>query len=102
VNVFNLPRPPGMPPESYVEDLWSAIAEAITGWTPDLLCISAGFDAMRGDPLGGFTLEPEHYRELTLRLRTAMPATPIVSALEGGYVPHRLAEGVLAHLAALE
>jgi acetoin utilization deacetylase AcuC-like enzyme len=91
-----------LPPESYVEDLWSAIAEASTGWTPDLLCISAGFDAMRGDPLGGFTLEPEHYRELTVRLRTAMPATPIVSALEGGYVPHRLADGVLAHLDALD
>ncbi len=100
-NIFNVPRPPGLPAEVYVADLWDAIALAIGAWTPDLLLISAGFDAMRGDPLGGFTLEPEHFAELTARLRGALPSTPIVSILEGGYDPARLADGVLAHLAAL-
>jgi acetoin utilization deacetylase AcuC-like enzyme len=56
---------------------------------------------MRGDPLGGFTLEPEHYADLTLRLRDRLPDTPIVGLLEGGYLPARLAEGALAHLRAL-
>lgn len=101
-NIFNVPRPAGLPAEQYVEALWRAIGQAIHDWPPDLLCISAGFDAMRGDPLGGFTLEPEHYAELTHRLRGALPAVPIVSAMEGGYLPARLAAGVVAHLEALD
>jgi acetoin utilization deacetylase AcuC-like enzyme len=100
-NVFNVPRGPGAPPERYVEDLWAAVQAATTGWRPDLVLVSAGFDAMRGDPLGGFTLEPAHYAELTRRLRERLPDVPIVGLLEGGYVPARLAEGVLAHVLAL-
>ena len=56
---------------------------------------------MLGDPLGGFTLEPEHYADVTRRLRERLPAAPIVGLLEGGYVPSRLADGVLAHALAL-
>jgi acetoin utilization deacetylase AcuC-like enzyme len=74
---------------------------ATSGWRPDLVLVSAGFDAMRGDPLGGFTLEPEHYADLTRRLRERNPDTPIVGLLEGGYVPDRVADGVLAHVLAL-
>jgi acetoin utilization deacetylase AcuC-like enzyme len=100
-NIFNVPRGPGKPPSLYVDDLWAAIMGATTEWTPELVLVSAGFDAMRGDPLGGFTLEPPHYAHLTTRLRERLPDVPIVGMLEGGYVPSRLAEGVLAHLAAL-
>ena len=100
-NLFNVPRPPDLPPGRYVEDLWAAISSATDGWKPDIVLISAGFDAMAGDPLGGFTLEPEHYAEWTQRLRTHLPEVPILSMLEGGYAPHRVAEGVLAHVRAL-
>ncbi|MGE5686822.1 MAG: histone deacetylase [Gemmatimonadota bacterium] len=100
-NVFNVPRGPGHPPELYVGDLWAAIVAATADWTPDLTLISAGFDAMRGDPLGGFTLEPGHYADLTHRLRGRLPRTPIVGVLEGGYIPERLAEGAAAHVLAL-
>jgi acetoin utilization deacetylase AcuC-like enzyme len=100
-NVFNVPRGPGSPPALYVDDLWAAIVAASTGWSPDLVLISAGFDAMRGDPLGGFTLEPEHYADLTRRLRERLAGVPIVGMLEGGYVPERLAAGAVAHLLAL-
>jgi acetoin utilization deacetylase AcuC-like enzyme len=100
-NVFNVPRPPGLPARQYVADLWEAIELAGTGWAPDALVISAGFDTMAGDPLGGFTLEPTHYGELTHRLRDRFPICPIVGTLEGGYNPSRLADGVLAHVAAL-
>ena len=99
-NVFNIPRPPGLPPDQYVEALWDGIVAATTGWTPSLLVVSAGFDAMAGDPLAGFTLEPGHYAEWTRRLRDRFPAAAMVSVLEGGYVPRRLADGVLAHLGA--
>jgi acetoin utilization deacetylase AcuC-like enzyme len=100
-NVWNVPRPPGLAPARYVGDLWDAIAEATAGWRPQLVIVSAGFDSMAGDPLGGFTLEPEHYRDLTLRLRSLDGAPPLVGLLEGGYIPSRLADGVLAHLSAL-
>ena len=100
-NIFNVPRPPGLPPERYVSDLWDAISAATTGWRPDLIIVSAGFDAMRGDPLGGFTLEPTHYDDLTGRLRAHAPRAPIVGVMEGGYIPARLAEGVAAHVRAL-
>ena len=94
-------RPPGFPAARYVADLWDAIEQATTGWTPDLVLVSAGFDAMLGDPLGGFTLEAPHYADLTHRLRERMPHAPIVGLSEGGYIPERLAEGTVAHLAAL-
>ena len=100
-NIFNVPRPPDLSPARYVNDLWSAVVQATTGWTPDIMLISAGFDAMAGDPLGGFTLEPDHYAEWTTRLRDRFPRVPILSMLEGGYAPERVAEGVLAHVRAL-
>lgn len=100
-NVFNVPRGPDAPPGRYVDDLWAAIGAATAGWPPDLVLISAGFDAMLGDPLGGFTLEPDHYADLTGRIRELLPRVPIVGLMEGGYVPHRLADGVLAHVLAL-
>jgi acetoin utilization deacetylase AcuC-like enzyme len=100
-NIFNVPRGPGAPAARYVEDLWAALVAATADWRPELVLVSAGFDAMRGDPLGGFTLEPEHYADLTRRLRDRLPDTPIVGLLEGGYIPARLAEGALAHLHAL-
>jgi acetoin utilization deacetylase AcuC-like enzyme len=100
-NVFNVPRGPGLAASLYVSDLWAAIVAATTRWDPDMVLVSAGFDAMTGDPLGGFTLEPGHFADLTLRLRERFPRTPIVGMLEGGYTPSRVAEGALAHVGAL-
>ena len=37
-------------------DLLDAVDAALADWTPDALLISAGFDSLHGDPLGGFTL----------------------------------------------
>jgi acetoin utilization deacetylase AcuC-like enzyme len=100
-NIFNVPRGPDAPAQLYVEDLWAAISAATAHWTPEIVLLSAGFDAMTGDPLGGFTLEPADYARLTLRIREALPAVPIVGMLEGGYAPVRIAEGVAATVAAL-
>ena len=83
-NVFSVPRPPGLPPSTYVTDLNEAVDQATDGWLPDLMVISAGFDAMAGDPLAGFTLEPEHYAEWTARWLDI--GAPIASLLEGGYI----------------
>jgi len=100
-NVFNVPRPPGLPPERYVADLWEAVVAATAGWRPDFVLLSAGYDSMQGDPLGGFTLEPGHYAEWVERLRAHLPGVPVAGVLEGGYEPGRLAEGVRATVRAL-
>ncbi len=101
-NVFNVPRGPGAPAARYVADLWAAILSATDDWSPDMILLSAGYDAMLGDPLGGFTLEPADYAGLVARLRDRLPLVPIVGLLEGGYAPARVAEGVWATVRALE
>jgi acetoin utilization deacetylase AcuC-like enzyme len=101
-NVFNLPRPAGLPAANYVDDLRQGVLAATDHWTPDLILISAGYDSMDGDPLGGFTLEPGHYAELVIGFRERCPDVPIALVLEGGYAPARVAEGVMATLKALE
>ncbi len=98
-NIFNVPRPPGLTPERYVDDLMTAVHAATESWAPQLLLISAGFDALAGDPLAGFTLEPEHYAQWIEHFRAL--AVPIASVLEGGYVPDRIAAASVAHLRAL-
>jgi acetoin utilization deacetylase AcuC-like enzyme len=98
-NVFNVPLPPGRPREEYVEALAAAVRRATDGWQPNLVLLSAGFDAMAGDPLAGFTLEPEDYAEWVRRCRAI--GAPIASVLEGGYVPDRIAAAAVAHLTAL-
>ena len=87
-NVFNVPRPPGLPRETYIADLNAAVERATNGWLPDVLLISAGFDAMAGDPLAGFTLEPEDYATWVHEWKKM--AVPIGAVLEGGYVPERI------------
>lgn len=98
-NVWNVPRPPDQDPQLYVDDLKKAIDAATEDWRPDLVIISAGFDAMRGDPLAGFTLEAEHYTEITVYLLAL--GAPISAALEGGYNLENLRAGVASTLRAL-
>jgi len=100
-NVFNLPLPPGLPPARYVETLWNAVVAATNQWSPDVILVSSGFDSMQGDLLGGFTLDPEHYAEWIRRVRERFANVPLAVLLEGGYVPPRLADGVVAVAEAL-
>jgi acetoin utilization deacetylase AcuC-like enzyme len=84
-----------------VRDLLAAVDAALTGWSPDLLLISAGFDSLAGDPLGEFALEPEDVAHWTVALRERMGARPVIGVLEGGYRLDLLAAGVRAHVRAL-
>jgi acetoin utilization deacetylase AcuC-like enzyme len=104
-NVWNLPMPAGLAPQRYMDALEGGIDSATSAFNPDIVLISAGFDSLAGDPLGGFTFEPEHIATLTRRLverAESWCAGRVVSVLEGGYAPDRLAAGCLAHIAALE
>ncbi|HVD06152.1 MAG TPA: histone deacetylase [Gemmatimonadaceae bacterium] len=103
-SVWNVPMPASRPPAEYVSALDAAIEAATSGWSPDLILISAGFDSLRGDPLGGFTLEIDDVIRLTKGLvqrAETWCGGRLVSALEGGYEPERLGEAAVAHLRAL-
>jgi acetoin utilization deacetylase AcuC-like enzyme len=100
-NVFNVPRPPGLPRRQYVADLLDAVRAALDGWSPGLILVSAGFDSLHGDPLGGFTLLPEDMAAWTAEFRALGKGTPVVGVLEGGYRLELLAAGVSAHVGAL-
>jgi acetoin utilization deacetylase AcuC-like enzyme len=94
----------GLPRERYVTALLSAVDDAVEGFTPDLVMISAGFDSLAGDPLGGFTLEMDDVERLTRELVSRAEqwcGGRIVSALEGGYAPDRLGEACVRHMRAL-
>jgi acetoin utilization deacetylase AcuC-like enzyme len=102
--VWNVPMSPGLPAAAYRDALLAAVDAATTDWTPDLVLISAGFDSLAGDPLGGFTLELDDIRTLTRALVERAErwcGGRVVSALEGGYEPDRVGAAVIAHLEAL-
>jgi acetoin utilization deacetylase AcuC-like enzyme len=104
-NVWNVPMRAGLPAEVYAEAFEKAVESAAVGFTPDLVLISAGFDSLRGDPLGGFTLEYEHVDRLThfvVDRANAWCEGRVVSSLEGGYAPQRLGEACVRHMLALE
>jgi acetoin utilization deacetylase AcuC-like enzyme len=103
-SVWNVPLPPGLARARYRDELLRAIDAATTGWTPELVVLSAGFDCLAGDPLGGFTLELEDVDLLTRALverADAWCGGRLVSALEGGYAPERLGAACVVHLRAL-
>jgi acetoin utilization deacetylase AcuC-like enzyme len=103
-SVWNVPMPAGLAPARYCAALLRAVDAATVGWTPDLVLISAGFDSLAGDPLGGFTLELDDVRRLTHEIverAEGWCGGRVVSALEGGYDPERLGAAVIAHLEAM-
>lgn len=103
-NIWNVPMAAGLDPAAYVQALLRAVDEATTDCTPDLVLISAGFDCLLGDPLGGFTLTNGEILTLTSELVARAAhwcGGRLVSALEGGYAPEAVAQAVLVHLTAL-
>ena len=76
---------------------------AATAFRPELVLISAGFDAHRADPLGGCQLESSDFARMARHVRDLAQRThaPIGAVLEGGYDPPALAESVIATMRAL-
>ena len=68
---------------------------------PDLIILSAGFDAHANDPLAQMEVSTECYGEMTQMIVTAAEDIcegRLISMLEGGYDPNALADSVHAHL----
>jgi acetoin utilization deacetylase AcuC-like enzyme len=103
-SVWNVPMPAGLPATTYVDALQSAIDAATVDFTPDLVLVSAGFDSLRGDPLGGFTLELEDVDRLTRDLVSRAAqwcGGRVVASLEGGYNPERLGAAAVTMMRAM-
>jgi acetoin utilization deacetylase AcuC-like enzyme len=81
-NCLNYTVPPGAPREFYRSQLQRALLD-LESWKPDLIAVSAGFDAYSKDPLSDAALEIEDYNWLGERL--ASTRLPLFSLLEGGY-----------------
>jgi len=103
-SVWNVPMPAGQARERYVAAFLSAVDAAAEGFTPDLVIVSAGFDSLAGDPLGGFTLEMDDVDRLTREMVSRAEqwcGGRLVSSLEGGYAPERLGEACVVHMRGL-
>src|SRR6266487_3745604 len=97
-NCFNYPVAPRTPREEYRKTFERAFAE-LRKAKPDLVAVSAGFDAYARDPLAQETLEAEDYHWLGESLRKL--DVPVFSLLEGGY-SNELPELIFAYLKGLE
>lgn len=103
-NIFNAPLSHGDSGEVFREAMVTTVLPALDAFQPDLLIISAGFDAHRSDPLGGLQLEEEDYAWITLRLMEIADKHAdgrVVSVLEGGYDLSALASSAGVHIQAL-
>jgi len=81
-NCFNYPVAPSSPRESYLATLRRALDD-LRSYKPDLIAVSAGFDAYERDPLAAGSLKVEDFYWLGQTLRALN--TPLFSLLEGGY-----------------
>jgi len=79
----NVPLPRGTRPDAYLAAYRARIQPAIKEFAPDVILVSAGFDAHVDDPLGGLKLTDDTYETLTRDMLALCPRVAVV--LEGGY-----------------
>ncbi len=100
-NVVNMPLRPGSGSAQF-RQAWEATAiPALDAFAPELLIISAGFDAHRADPLADLRLETEDFGWITDQLMAVADrhcAGKLVSVLEGGYDLDALAASAALHV----
>jgi acetoin utilization deacetylase AcuC-like enzyme len=100
-NILNLPLAPGDGSRQF-RDIWTYRGlPALEAFAPDLLIISAGFDAHRADPLAQLRVDTEDFGWITDRLLAVAAGTAqgrLVSALEGGYDLTALAASAALHV----
>ena len=103
-NVLNVPLPAGTADRAFLGAWEKKIGPALDTFKPDLLLVSAGFDAHADDPLAGLEVTTDGYRELARMIRAwsvAYSRGRSVWALEGGYDLRALADSVVACLEVL-
>jgi acetoin utilization deacetylase AcuC-like enzyme len=102
--VVNAPLYAGSTGDTFLEALVDVVLPRVRDFAPQLILISAGFDAHERDPLGGLRLKEQDFGEATKRLMDVADKRckgRIVSLLEGGYNLDALGRSASAHILAL-
>jgi acetoin utilization deacetylase AcuC-like enzyme len=101
---INLPFQPGSDDADYLREFEQRVVPALDQFRPEVLMVSAGFDAHRDDPLAQMNLSEAGFEEMT-RLLVGVAehhcGGRVISTLEGGYNLRALARSVVRHLVAL-
>jgi len=103
--VVNVPLPGGCASVDFRNAMKRSVLARVDAFEPDLMMISAGFDAHRADPLAGLELVEDDFAWITEQLCDLADkhcAGRVVSALEGGYDLEALGASVLAHVRVLK
>ncbi len=103
-NIVNAVAPPGAAREAW-RAAFLSLMPPLDAFRPDLILVSAGFDAHIRDPLAEQNLEAEDYGWATraiLEVARARCGGRVISSLEGGYDLEGLARSAVAHVAALD
>lgn len=103
-NIVNVPLPAGCSGEDFRSAVSQQWLPRLAEFEPELVFISAGFDAHQADPLADFNLVDEDFAWITRRLCEQADQSAngrVVSSLEGGYDLHALARCVEAHIKAM-
>jgi acetoin utilization deacetylase AcuC-like enzyme len=98
---LNIPLPFGVSRRDYHAAFAAGLEKAADAIKPELVLLSAGFDAHAADPIGSLGLEVEDFAEMTKRVldvANVHAGGRLVSCLEGGYDLEALAASVQAHL----
>ncbi|HEX6903612.1 MAG TPA: histone deacetylase [Thermoanaerobaculia bacterium] len=101
---LNVPLPAGTGDEGYAEAIQGAVIPALREFSPEVLIISAGFDAWQRDPLGGMRVTEEGFRswgEWLRDLAAEVSGGRVLAVLEGGYDLASLPRLVAANLEGL-
>ena len=102
--MLNVPLSPGTGGEGFRAAYEAQVFPALEAFAPELLLISAGFDAHKADPLANLMLEEDDFAWVTQRLceiAVRHAGGRVVSCLEGGYDLAALAASGVAHVDAL-
>ena len=103
-NIHNAPLSPGMGSSDFKEAFRSRVLPALENFKPDLVIISAGFDAHHRDPLANINLEEDDFDWATgklLDVASRHSNNRLVSLLEGGYDLKGLADSCASHISRL-
>ena len=101
---LNIPLPPGMGDPEYMAALEDVVLPVVSQYQPELILVSAGYDAHRADPLSAMRLTSSMYGDMTsilVRVADELSGGKIIFVLEGGYHLEALAESNGCMLAAL-
>jgi acetoin utilization deacetylase AcuC-like enzyme len=104
-NVLNVPLPDGTGSKTFRDVMERVVLPRVDAFSPELLIISAGFDAHKADPLAGMMLETDDFRWVTEKLCDLADRHckgRVVSSLEGGYDLEALGASARAHVEVLE